>query len=277
MLKKGEILASSDLRRKRFFLKMALFAGVFLFLSAGVSALFYVPKFRVQNVSVRGNAVLSGNEIAAEVSDALNGRYYGIFPRGNILLVPKEEIISRLLSAFPRIKKVSLDRDFPDSLIVNITERKPAALFCGEEPEEPASPPTSPSPGGNQSEPEGGCSFIGEDGAVFEKAADFSGSVYVKFYGKKNTKKVPFFEKLARFAAAASGEGADISKVVFGKDALREFYSSEGWRVLLNEGDDFEKAAANLKLALEEQIKEKRKNLDYIDLRFGKKVYYKFK
>ncbi len=60
------------------------------------------------------------------------------------------------------------------------------------------------------------------------------------------------------------------------KEGIYELQTSENWFILLNEQNDSQITYQNLKIALD-QIADKRKNLSYIDLRFGNKVFYKFK
>ena len=273
MTKKRDILASSRrLKRKRILFRVALGATGFLVLFAAVSALFYISAVRIKNISVSGNSTLESGEIISAASGFLRGKYFGIYPRDNILIFPKEEISAGLAEKFGRIKKVVVEGDFPDSLLINITERKPTALFCGAQPE------------ADSREEDFVCFFIDEDGIVFERAPDFSDNVYVKFYAEsedgvseKIPEKISGFKKMMKFTEAARRGGVDIMKVVMEKEGLRKFYISEGWYIMLKENDDFQTALENLELALEEKIKDSRKYLEYIDLRFGNKLFYKYK
>ncbi|HDH04001.1 MAG TPA: FtsQ-type POTRA domain-containing protein [Candidatus Campbellbacteria bacterium] len=279
MVKKDILASSRKLRRKRIALRTGVLVIVALFLCAGFVGLFYIQKFRIQKVSAKGNYALNKKEIIENISDSLNGKYFGIFPRDNIFIIPKEEIKSNLLAAFPRVKSVFLNRDFPNSLFVEIKERKPAALFC--ENNESALPalPNQGEPTDKSTYRQGKCSFVGEDGFIFGKAALFSGNVYLKFYreGGGNGKTITQLKNLMEFVKLASKENIKITKIILAGEELRKFYTSEGWYILLNNNNDTQITFENLKLALENKIKENRKYLDYIDLRFGNKVYYKFK
>jgi len=218
--------------------------------------LFYIPKFRIQKISIQGNSTLHKEEIISNVSRSLEGRYWGIFPRDNIFIFPKEKISNNLSNTFPRVKSVILKSDFPNSLLVEIDEKKPSAIFCEGE----------------------FCGFIDEDGAIFETAAFFSDNVYVKFYSEiGRMENLNNFKRMMDFIALLSKENIEITSVILGEEGLLKFFTSERWSILLNDNDNFQIALENLKLALGEQIKEKRQALEYIDLRFGNKIYYKFK
>ncbi len=268
MPKRKDILASSRrLKRKRFLLKAAFAVGVFLVLFAVVSAMFYIPALRIKNIEIRGNSTLGNGEITSAVSGFLREKYFLIIPKDNILIFPKEEISVELMKKFDRIEKIKVIGVFPDSISINITERNPTALFCGK------NFPRSLTSG------ELVCFFVDENGMVFEKAPLFSDNVYVKFYnGKKDgLKKINKFKDLMKFIEAALNGGVKIRKIVLEKEGLKKIYTSEGWYIMLNEGDNFQTAFENLKLALEEKIKDNRKYLEYIDLRFGNKLFYKYR
>jgi hypothetical protein len=47
--------------------------------------------------------------------------------------------------------------------------------------------------------------------------------------------------------------------------------------LILNVKDDYSRVFSVLKTVLENEIKDKAKDIDYIDLRFGNKVFYKYK
>ncbi|MFH1956540.1 MAG: hypothetical protein ABIJ28_02740, partial [Patescibacteria group bacterium] len=83
--------------------------------------------------------------------------------------------------------------------------------------------------------------------------------------------------KTRDFIESLRTENIMISQVVFKKDGLFEFQTEEDWYILLSERSDYKLSLDNLKIALREQIKEKRSELEYIDLRLENKVFYKFK
>ena len=57
-----------------------------------------------------------------------------------------------------------------------------------------------------------------------------------------------------------------------------EVQTSQNFLIYFNPKEDIEKQVQKLILTFENEIpQEKRENLDYIDLRFGDKVYYKYK
>ena len=65
--------------------------------------------------------------------------------------------------------------------------------------------------------------------------------------------------------------------VVLKDGDIYEIYLKEGWYVILNNENEPESSFNNLELVLGETVKEKRSKLEYVDLRFGNKVFFKLK
>ncbi len=233
---------------------------------AGIVALFYISKFRVNNIKVEGNEILNSEPIVSKAKEVIAGKYFYILPKDNIFIIPEEEIKSALSQDFLRIKNISIFADFPASLTVKIEERKPFALLCRKEVLE--------------------CAFLDENGFIFEKAPYFSGSVFTKFFDDKNTRDLPVggnligqeeFLRIREFAELARKENVEITEIILKEDGICDFHTSEGWFMKASKEDDPKIVFENLKLTFENQIKDKRSDLEYIDLRLNNKVFFKFK
>ena len=85
------------------------------------------------------------------------------------------------------------------------------------------------------------------------------------------------FKKILEFAGLAAKTGGGVSEVVLKKENIYEFYTQEGWKIILNDKNEPQSAYLNLITALDSNIKDKRPKLDYIDLRLGNKIYFKYK
>jgi len=90
-----------------------------------------------------------------------------------------------------------------------------------------------------------------------------------------------FLEKLLVFVQSdtlSQGE-VYIQGVIFdniGNIFDAQITTKEGWQIFINSEVDLEKQLISLLQILEEKIKD-RSNLEYIDLRFGAKMFYKLK
>ncbi len=262
--------------------------GIFLFLG-GVVGFFYIPKFRISEISIEGANVLDKEQLKEEIAGWLKGKFFKIFPYDNIFLLPKEKIITSLLENFPILKKLDIERNFPQKIYVLIEERKPAAILCT------GSTATSTDSGGpaSTSASLGGesCVFMDENGFIFQPAPSFSGGIFVKFIDERQASSSPSgntaigketiteseLQKLLSFEKLLAGKSIGVSKIILKDGKEYEVYLKEGWHILLNSKNEPNSSFNNLLLILDSNVKEKRPKIEYVDLRFGNKVFYKFK
>ena len=97
--------------------KLFLAGVVGYLLFAGYNFLLSSPRFQIQNISFKGNQVLSNPEVLEWVG-SLKGK--------NLFAINLAELNQRL-SEHPWVKSSSLQRKFPKSLVIEITERVPYA------------------------------------------------------------------------------------------------------------------------------------------------------
>lgn len=267
-------------RRRRIFklwLGSALVA--FIILSASAAAISRAERFRINLVEVSGNSVVSEKEIIAFAGSILGGSYLGVFPKDNIFIYPENELVWGLLQKYKRLRVAEMFLSESRTLRVKVEERKPFALWCGSEGPKGAN----------------GCFFMDAGGYVFAPAPDFSGSVFFRYYGrieedpKEDLKKDPIgrqfltsqkFENLKFFAEGLKELSlSPVSLFVDEKDVYMA-YLSGGGTVIFDENKDFGRLLEDLRLVISgrEELRESDfSDLDYIDLRFGNKIFYKFK
>jgi len=279
----GNIFATSrQLRRKRRVIKASLILFCVLLFVGIVIAFFNLSKFRISQISIEGAVVLDQEQFKGETLNFLKEKYLKLFPYDNIFILPEGKLAADLSEIFPLLKKIVISRDFPQKISIAIEERKAEALWCADS--DSASIPAS-STSTLESLPKESCAFADADGFIFQPAPSFSGAIFLKFFdereqpsgmGKMMTDGDEF-QKLTSFAGLLKENGFDISKIILKDAGIREVYLKEGWYILLNDKNEPDQTFSNLELVLDQEIKEKRPKLDYIDLRFGKKVFYKFK
>ena len=263
-----DFLASSrKLRRKRLIFKAVVVSVIFTAIFAGVVAFFRIPYLQVEKIEISGNSLIDGDDLIETVKAKLEGKYFGLFPKSNIFIIPKGKILAEIPQEFKRIKNISIDKKYFGAIAVKIEERSNSALYCKTE----------------------NCAYADESGFVFEKAPYFSGAVFLKFIDQRWPEKVledfigsnlieeSEFKKILEFAGLAAKIGNGIKEVVLKKENIYEFYTKEGWKIILNDKNEPKSAYLNLITALDANIKDKRTKLDYIDLRLGNKIYFKYK
>jgi len=273
MARKDFLASSRKLRRKRLIFKAVVVGVIFAAVFVGVVAFFRMPYLQVEKIEISGNNLINSDDLIKKIKTNLEGKYFGLFPKANIFLIPKDKILAELPEEFKRIKKISLDKKYFGAIAVKLEERSNAVLFCEKE----------------------DCAYADEKGFVFEKAPYFSGAVFLKIIEQRNSDSVENakaidkylgtsliaeseFKTILEFAGlAAKTGGGGVSEVFLKKENIYEFYDKEGWKIILNDKNEPQSAYLNLITALDANIKDKRTKLDYIDLRLGNKIYFKYK
>lgn len=230
---------------------------------------FRIPALKIQKITVEGNVLISKEDIVNSVKEGMIGNFMGVLPKENIFLFPREDVLKKMIKDVPRIKTAEIKREFFDGLSIKISERTNAAILCDKE----------------------DCAAIDEDGLVFEKTPYISGGAVLKFFdrrgsdsdespdklmGKSILPKAQF-KKIADFSSLVSKMNGEVVGVILKKENIYELRLREGWNILINSKNEPSPTFANLMTALNFEIKEKHANLAYVDLRFGNKVYFKYK
>ena len=187
-----------------------------------------------------------------------------IFPTKSIFLTNFQEIKKNLLETFPKISQINLKRKFPDILILKIHEREPLFVFC------------------KNSSP---CFYLDREGVIFEEISDAEESfLEIRDFrsqeinlGKKVIEK-EFLDEIKKITFELTENlGILIKEFVLFEEKI-EVKTTQDFEIYFNPKEDIPDQIQNLSLVLEEEIPtENRANLEYIDLRFGNRVYYKYR
>lgn len=291
MLRKPVLLRSSKLaqrRRRLLYIKAALVV-ISAALVVGVgSYLLHRPEVVIETVSIYGNEVISEQDLHAVVGEALAGNYAFLFPKSNIFIYPKRDIQEKILQTFPRVGGVSLEREGFRSISVNVEERHPFALWCREATLSP-SIDTDVGTTTDMEETHGAevCYFLDDGGYIFSEAPQFTGTGYFRYYGDLSV-GAPIhtnflggneFGRLAFFIENVEQLGVRTVSLSMKKDGEVELVHENGGKFLFVRDQNLSEVLDNLESALRSEIFRENdlSTLEYIDLRFGNKVYYKFR
>jgi hypothetical protein len=275
-----DILASSRRkRRKKILWKTGLIILAVLLFLGGIVGFFYISKFRIKDISIENGQTLDKEQLEEEISNCLEGKFFKILPRDNIFIFPKAEITAGLLQEFSVLKEVSISRGFPQKISVHLEERKPKSLWCVGS--------FSPAAGQNATSTDSSgvsCAFADENGFIYQPAPLFSGAIFPIFYDERSSpadigkeiSPLAEFQKLYSFVDVLNKNGINVDRTILKDNEEYEVYLEEGWYVKLNGKNEADISFNNLGLILEETIKEKRPTLEYVDLRSGNKIFFKY-
>jgi hypothetical protein len=238
----------------------------------------------ISQVEISGNKVIDTSAIESIVKDQIAGKYLWLFPKTNVLFYPKGKIKSTLQNNFPRLSniEISIDRK---TLKISVSEREARYLWCGEYSD--VRRPT-----------EEKCYFLDDEGYIFDEAPYFSGEVYFKFYGLSDVGRPTSdrigsyfsqknFKQLILFKDVVANMGIEPVMINLLPDGDVEMFLARsgsnalGPKIIFKADVDLKNVAENLQAALATDpfmsgFKNKYSLLQYIDLRFGNKVYFKF-
>jgi len=281
------MLSSSHLReeylRKKRNKKLVRYSVVFLalvFLALLTSYLAHRPSLRISKVELNGGVLVTQSDVSRESLNFLSGSYFWLFPKNNALWYPHSSLMNFLEDSFKRIDTIDIHLKGLKTLVVDITERKPVALWCDTLPPEPSSR----------------CYFMDSNATLFAEAPLFSGDAYFKYYGlvsadmpigKEYIASSTKFIELSDFIKTAKNLGLQPVYLVAKGDGLpaeaREFslVLENGGQIYFDMKEPLTTASQNLEALLRtpalSSISPDKLPIDYIDLRYGNKLFYKLK
>jgi len=236
-----------------------------LFLVLVISGVFYLicfsSFFQIKEIIISGNQKVSA-EALREIVEKNIEKNILFFPSRSIFLVDLDKTSKDVLKDFPLIEKIQLKRKFSNSLTVNINERKPVAVLIQGE----------------------NVFFLDKNGIIFEPAV--LGEDLIKIIDKQKTnilgEEAISKEKLSQILDIDSKLKLDLKIPVqqfeMEADDKLNLVIVEGWQAYFDLQKDVDWQLTKLKAVLEEKIPpEKRKDLEYIELRFGNFAPYKYK
>ena len=268
-------------RRRLWQWRLVALLVLLVFLLAAVILFLRLDRWQLRTVVVRGNQVLSAGELSQAVEQNLIGNYWYLLPRRQRWFYPERAIRESLLRQFPRLNAVASYVARGD-LVLIVKEHGPTAIWCLDDPSQ--------------------CYFVNNQAQVFSPAPAFSRPIYLTVTMGTQAPTVPGVapfsaEALAQILAWRSetqkifdqhwpapvnifsiinGGGSDYHLTV-------ELASATGasFQVLINLGQERNIVLKTLESLLTSEnlvkaLSQRSLALEYIDLRFAPKVFYRF-
>lgn len=231
---------------------------------------FTVPSLQVRTIEIEGAHQTPTAEIEESLREVLNERRWGILPAGHYLVISADRIERMLKERFPALEAVRADPRFPNRLGISITERNLWGIYCQRP--DPSLRPKA-------------CAYLDRHGTAYEPLAGFSGWLLPVIYGSEPVaagavvvpeSAVAFYEE-ARAALAGLGEQLLVLARASSTPEDARLGLAGGWTVVVSAERPVAEWSNVLSTVLAEEVKERRALLEYVDARFGRKVFYKFK
>lgn len=247
--------------------KVSLVMLAILLVLAGIVFLTRIASVQISTVNITGNSFVPTEEIQNKTDDILNSSYAFLIPKRNIFLFPKSSLISHIKEN-PAVTGVEINKDLFDTLTITITEQEKEAIYCN-------------------SFERTECFYINKDGYLYSKVGqdhplDQEIVVYLEGGHKKLKETVlegELYSNVISFIKSSSRYGIPIASVYVKSDGVMEFTTQSSVRLITSRFDELERGFANFIALFDQQVitKEQMSAIEYIDLRFGNKVFYKNK
>ena len=286
------MLQSSSLRskelakkkRNRRLVRLGVVVGGFVLIVGLLSYGAHRKEIRISAVELSGGVLVTQPEVQADAFSYLAGSYFWLFPKNNALLYSRTGLENHLRADFPRISEIVVSLKNFHTLLVTIRERTPQAHCCDMQPGNNSA--TSTDSTLTATPPH--CYFMDSTSSIFAPAPDFSGDAYFKYYGLLDTSTST---PIGMQYIASSTEFAAINNFI---ESMRQMSLDPAYLSAQDNGDftvaldngakiyfnisSVSDAATNLAALLRTPTISRGAShellVDYIDLRFGNKLFY---
>lgn len=243
--------------------------------------------FRITDIQVKGNDRIPAWEIRDTVTEALATRRWLVLPQSGILIASKETIVAALNERYV-LETLTVTKTPPHTLTIELKERISAVLL-------------QMSDGGQGLvdlqgtvtrlyAPEEALDVIPKQGPTLEEQQGKSRTSYPVLYDDKH-ETIKLREKAVRPEVIAAVISLPklletrLKREVFfsqahidGKSAQTlRVVTSAGWAIYVDATADLAEQMKNAEMILRTKIGNDRSDLDYIDVRFGDKIFFKLK
>jgi cell division septal protein FtsQ len=227
-----------------------------------------LPSLSIMTINVVGNSAVDRSDIERTVLQDLEGNYFLVFPKHNKYLYPRKTIEQHLLTTFQRFQSADV-KIRQGALEVTVVERAPSYVWCK----------------GLVSDKNTDCYFLDTTGYIFAPAPVFSGNAYFQFYGLASSTDNPVgehylpsadFKNVDKFITSLTTLGVSSYALKLDSTITGTLYLTQGGELRFAQTEDYQTLLDNiLTIYRQTDIFTHGENLDYIDMRFGNKVFYK--
>ncbi len=241
--------------------------GLLAFLVFGlvVASVWYVTRlnsFTISTITVDGGLTISHDEVRSLVEGELSGTYIGIVPKRFAYFYP-EEPITQVVKKIPRIRDVEINRVSGTELKISFGEYEPETLWCDKE-------------------DLSNCLFLDEGGFAFAPAPRLHGESMLRFVSPLlplATGTTPFllgdYQSVLEMVDLLEELGWYVGRVEINpsRDVFYTLIDGGELRATLNDNPTIPFDNIKAILGSKEFAHLKPGNFQYLDLRFGSRVF----
>lgn len=230
-----------------------------------VSQLSALEATTIHTIQIEGNEALSQRELFEVARPYLRGYYFGLFTKRHILLYPRSRIEGAVSQRFPRVGYVDVDLENLTTISLTVTERKTIGHYCLDE--------TT-------------CYLIDDAGFIFAPAFRFTHDSTFMYLDENATTTDPIgsqflsppaFRALRIFVESVESQDVSIEYVRVETPNRFVLVMEKGGDIIFDPEDGYDHLLGNLTIVLSSRDFEDAGAIEYVDLRFGNRIFYKAK
>lgn len=226
-----------------------------------IYGILFWAKFQVNNITLSGNEKIPSEDIKNVAWDSVN---QNVFSK-RIIIADIGKIKKDILKAFPAIENLTVQKKYPQDILLTVQERKPFNALCASE-----------------STDNKKCFLIDENGVAYQNLEYVPDQMFIItlkdnkeiILGKEVIEK-NIVDMIAKISQQLKNNfGVEIKNVSV-SDIL-VVTTSENWQIYFNTTFDINLQILKMNALLKDEISpETRKNLQYIYLQYKDRAYYK--
>ena len=224
-----------------------------------LQSIFQIKFLRVQNINLNNNNDLSTEEVQEFVLDKLTATKFFFFEKNNYFLVPIDELDVQLVAEY-NLEEVSLEKIWPNTLEITVKEKNSHFIWQKDD-----------------------SIYLLDATGLLNRQISILDDKYLLLDDKRDQRpsgeqiftdqEINIINQIYLNWMDMVASKAKLNKITIYNDWSIELNTQTGFYVKLDKDQDIHEQLNNLKAVLEENITGV--DIDYIDVRFGDKVYFK--
>jgi len=230
--------------------------------------LFFADFFKIKKIVLLDNFEVTQAEVDDQFAAFSENKRLWVLPADNIFLLSKSNLHDHLLESLPRLEELTIEKNLTDIIKITVKEKKLLLVWVS----------------GNE------LHYVDDKGIICCRAAlDEVVEKQLPLVYDSNDRQVElkkevvtrnfvgFLQELHREFPGRIN--APVKKFWVPSILTREVHleTEPGWKVYFSVDRPVESQLNDLKIVLDEQVKNRINNIDYIDLRVENWIYYKYK
>lgn len=226
------------------------------------------PEVTIASVTVSGGTTVPHELIEDKIKSVLTGTYALLIPRRFTYLLPYHDL-TEAVNSIPRVHDASVVRSSRNELAVTFEEYVPHALWCDSVATDARATPV--------------CLFVNDQGLAYAEAPSLLGETLLRFIveERKPAKGTSVYDtdtlqKYTAFSNAISEHHKHrLRAITETKDGDLILHLSGGVNILITKNESIQDAFEKIESLFEAKEFQGKtmEEFEYIDLRFGNKVY----